>query len=74
MKNSWWIKKGMFLNHVQSIELATGGLQSSCRDIPRMIKGNWMHLSSIWSVIGKTLNTVMFVGKMKEFHRKDSVE
>ena len=22
-----------FLNHVQSIELATGGLQSSCRDI-----------------------------------------
>ena len=42
-----------FLNHVQSIELATGGLQSSCRDISRMIKGNWIHLSSIWSIVAK---------------------
>ena len=46
-----------FLNHVQSIELATGGLQSSCGDIARMVKGNWMHLSSIWSVTAKGLNT-----------------
>jgi hypothetical protein len=41
------------LNHVQTIELATSGLQSSCTDVSRMIKGNWMHLSSIWSVIAK---------------------
>ena len=46
-----------FLNHVQSIELATGGLQSSCRDISRIIKGNLMHLISIWSVITKALDT-----------------
>ena len=42
-----------FQNHVQTIELATCGLQSSCCDSSRMIKGNWMHLSSIWSVIAK---------------------
>ena len=38
---------GAFPNHVQSIELTTGGLQSSCRNISRMINGNMMHLSSI---------------------------
>jgi len=52
----YW-KLCFFPNHVQLIELATGGFQSSCRDISRMIKGNWMHLSSIWSVIAKGLNT-----------------
>ena len=45
-----------FLNHVPSIDLATGELQSSCRDISRMIKGNWIHLSSSWSVAAKGLN------------------
>ena len=34
-----------FPNHVQSIEFITGGLQSSCRNISRMIYGNKMHLS-----------------------------
>jgi hypothetical protein len=29
-----------FPNHVQSIECTTGGLQSSCRNISRMINGN----------------------------------
>ena len=33
-----------FPNHVQSIEFTTGGLQSSCRNISRMINGNRMHL------------------------------
>ena len=46
-----------FQSHVHSIELATGGLQSSCGDISKMIQGNWMYLSSIWSVIAKGLNT-----------------
>ena len=36
-----------FPNHVQSIEFTTGGLQSSCRNVSRMINGNRMHLSSI---------------------------
>ncbi len=36
-----------FPNHVQSTEFTTGGLQSSCRNISRMISGNRMHLSSI---------------------------
>ena len=36
-----------FPNHVQSIEFTTAGLQSSCRNISRMINGNRMHLSSI---------------------------
>ena len=46
-----------FPNHVQSIEFTTGGLQSSCRNISRMINGNKMHLSSISSLIAKGLNT-----------------
>ena len=46
-----------FPNHVQSIEFTTGGLQSSCRNISRMINGNRMHLSSISSLIAKGLNT-----------------
>ena len=36
-----------FTNHIQSIEFTTGGLQSSCRNISRMINGNRTHLSSI---------------------------
>ena len=36
-----------FPNHLQSIEFTTGGLQSSCRNISRMINGNRMHLRSI---------------------------
>jgi hypothetical protein len=43
-----------FPNHVQLIEFTTGGLQSSCRN---MINGNRMHLSSIWSLTAKGLNT-----------------
>ena len=44
-------------NPVQSFEFTTGGLQSSCRNISRMINGNRMHLSSISSVIAKGLTT-----------------
>ena len=68
-----------FLNHVQSIELVTGGLQSSCRDIWRMIKGNWMHLSSIWSVIAKVLKTYwcktfqLFIFTPRHFGRRGYV-
>ena len=51
-----------FLNHVQSIEFTTGRLQSSCRNISRMIDGNRMLLSSISSLIAKVLNT--FVNKV----------
>ena len=40
-----------FPNHVQSIEFTAGGLQSSCRNISRMINGNRMHLSSISGLI-----------------------
>ena len=36
-----------FPNYVQTIEFITGGVQSSCRNISRMISGNRMHLSSI---------------------------
>jgi hypothetical protein len=46
-----------FPNHVQWIEFTTGGLQSSCRNILRMINGNRMYLSSISSLIAKGLNT-----------------
>ena len=46
-----------FPNHVQSTEFTTGGLQSSWRNISRMINGNRMHLSSISSLILKGLNT-----------------
>ena len=56
-----------FLNDVQSVELATGGLQSSCRDISRMIKGNWIHLSSIWSVIAKGVEYLL-MQNISAFH------
>ena len=46
-----------FPNHVPSIEIIRGGLQSSWRNISRMINGNRMHLSSILSLIAKVLNT-----------------
>ena len=46
-----------FPNHVQSIEFTTGELQSSCGKISRMINGNRMHLSSIWSLLAMDLNT-----------------
>ena len=57
--NCWTLQAKMcfFLCHVQSIKLATDRLQSSCRDSSRMIKGNWIQLISIWSVIAKRLNT-----------------
>jgi hypothetical protein len=45
-----------FPNHVYSIEFTTGGLQSSCINISRMVNGNRMHLSSISSLIAKGLN------------------
>jgi hypothetical protein len=45
-------------NHVQSIEFTTDGLQSSCRNISRMIKGNRMDLSTILSLIAKLLYTL----------------
>jgi hypothetical protein len=46
-----------FPNHVQSIEFTTGGLQSSCLKILKMIYGNRMRLSSMLSLIAKGLNT-----------------
>ena len=52
-----------FPNHAQSIEFATGRLQSRCRDISKVIKRNARHLSSISSIIANSLNTcanVMF--------------
>jgi hypothetical protein len=49
-----------FPNHVQLMEFTTGGLQSSCRNISRMINGNKMHLSSILSLIAKGLNAECF--------------
>ena len=55
-----------FPNHVQSIACTIGGLQSSCRNISRMINGNRMHLSSISSLIAKGLNT--FVNKVFLFY------
>jgi hypothetical protein len=45
-----------FPNHVLSIEFTTGGIQSSCRNISRMMNGNNMHLSSILNLIAKGLN------------------
>ena len=54
-----------FPNHVQSIDFTTGGLQSSCRNISRMINGNRMHLSSISRLIAKGLNT--YVNKVFMF-------
>ena len=50
-----------FPNHVLSIEYTTGGLQSSYRNISRIINGNRMHLSSISSLIAKGLNTYVNV-------------
>ena len=38
------------------LNLTTGGLKSSCRNISRMINGNRMRLSSISSLIAKGLN------------------
>ena len=46
-----------FPNHVQSIEFTTGGLQSSCRNISRLVNGNGMHLSSFSRLLAKVLNT-----------------
>ena len=44
-----------FLNNVQSIQFATGELQSS----QRTIKANRMHLTTIWSATAKGLNTML---------------
>ena len=54
-----------FPNHVQSIEFITGGLQSSCRNISRMINGNWIYLISILSLIAKGL--IAYVNKVFKF-------
>ena len=53
-----YIQVCAFANHVQSIEFATGGLQSSCRNISSMVNG---HLSSSLSGIAKGLNTYVNV-------------
>lgn len=49
-----------FQNHFQLTALTTGGLQSSCRNISRMISGNEMHMSSILSVMAKAVNTYVY--------------
>ena len=46
-----------FPNNVKSIKFTTGGLQSSCRNISRIIHGNKIHLRSISSLIAKGLNS-----------------
>ena len=61
-----------FPNHDQSIECTTGGLQSSYRNISRMINGNRMHLSSISSLIAKGLNT--YVKKTSLFFSQTILE
>jgi hypothetical protein len=49
-------------DHVHSIEFTTGQVDSSCRNISRMINGNRIHLSSILCLIAKGLNT--YVNKL----------
>ena len=61
---NWWFVCA-FPNYVQSIEFTTGGLQSSCRNISRMINEKRMDPSSISSVIAKGLNT--YVNKVFMF-------
>ncbi len=56
-----------FPNHVQSTEFTTGGLQSSYRNVSRMISGNRMHLSSILSVMAKAANTYVHVNFLSCF-------
>ncbi|XP_055787934.1 DALR anticodon-binding domain-containing protein 3-like isoform X2 [Salvelinus fontinalis] len=46
-----------------SLGTCTGGLQSSCRNISRMINGNRMHLSSMLSLIAKGLNVISAKGQ-----------
>ena len=53
-----------FPNHVKSIELTTGGLQSSCRSISRRINGNRMDPSSSSSLIVMGLNTSRKLSKV----------
>jgi hypothetical protein len=48
-----------FPNHVHAIEFTIGGLQSSSRNISRMINGNKMHRSSIASLIAKGRNVCL---------------
>jgi hypothetical protein len=51
----------------KSIEFTTGGLQSKCRNISRMINGNRMHLSSILSLIAKSMNNyILFFMNLQE--------
>ena len=50
-----------FPNHVRLTEFTTGGLQLSCRNISRMISGNRIHLSSIFSFMAKAVNTYVNV-------------
>ena len=62
-----------FPNYVQSIEFTRGGLQTSCRNISRMINGNRMHLSTILSLIAKGLNTYLNKVFLVLFYFKKSV-
>ena len=48
-------------NPVQSIELITGGLQLSCRNISSSISGNKMHFSSLIGVISKGVHTCVHI-------------
>ena len=57
-----------FPYHVQSIEFPTGELQSSCRNISRIINGNRMHMSSISGLIAKGLNVSVFLFLFFCFH------
>ena len=50
-----------FPNHVQSIEFTTGGHQSMCRNISKMIRRNGWHQRYISNVIAKGLNTFVNV-------------
>ena len=46
-----------FPNYLKSLEFTTGGIQSSCKNLSKMINGNRMHLSAISRLIAKGLNT-----------------
>ena len=54
-----------FPNHVQSVDFTSGGLQSKCSNISRMITENRMHLSWILNLKAKGLNS--YVNKVFMF-------
>ena len=53
----WYPSPDLYLDTRFTLSFTTGGLQSSCRNISRMINGNRMHLSLILSLTAKGLNT-----------------